>query len=122
MHPTGVYLAEDNEEALEGAIETAVPEPGSAFLWTAEINGNECLNLCCSGAVESITGFPADRFNNPEAVIWPHGSWFLLIHPDDREAYHAKWARLIDYEEMHSEYRIVTAFGEVRRVISRATR
>src|SRR5215470_17567842 len=63
MQPTAVYLEEENDEALEGAVEMTAGGGGRAFLWTAEISGAGVRNLCCSNGVESVTGFPAERFN-----------------------------------------------------------
>jgi PAS domain S-box-containing protein len=123
MEPVALFLAEDvADEAAPGSAQPLSSQAvEKSFLWTAEIAAGTCQNLSCSPSVEQSTGFEPEAFATPEALTWPDGKWFQLVHPDDREHYYSTWKNLLNQGELYVEHRIVTASGEVRRVISRAT-
>lgn len=65
-----------------------------------------------SSRVESLTGYPADRF----LADWYF--WYEIIHPDDREIVHRQVKRAIRRAKVFkAEYRLVHRDGSTRHVI-----
>jgi PAS domain S-box-containing protein len=60
-----------------------------------------------SPQLAKLTGYPIERFNND----WDF--WSSLLHPDDRAAGEAQFARLLAGEESEVEYRIIDVNQQV---------
>jgi PAS domain S-box-containing protein len=81
----------------------------SDHIYATEItdDGNY-LNFYLSPHVESLTGYPYERFM-ADWNFWPT----VVIHPDDRPAAKVQAAQLANGQSSEMEYRLVRANGEV---------
>ena len=79
-------------------------------VWSA----TESRFIYLNSIVERIYGRPIERFYEDRNL------WFEAVHPEDREAMRAAYARLDEASSYTQEYRIVRPNGEIRWVEERA--
>ncbi|MCB9103776.1 MAG: PAS domain-containing protein [Anaerolineales bacterium] len=81
----------------------------SDFIYMIEVNeARHPKNRYVSPNIESLTGYPVQRFLNDWA-FWAE----TVIHPEDRAGAAEQWARLTAGRDSEVEYRLVRADGQV---------